>query len=311
LVARIKRFLQRISSDEIAESKQVEDRSTIEDKGDPTTPDVNPSDTEVRIHFDVPQLSVGIAQSKGIQRDKNEDSLFSLTTNLFTNDSGIQFGLFMIADGMGGHENGEVASSIATKIVSDYIISRFFRSLVSLAGVDKELSIQEIVRLGIDEAHKAIKKETPGGGSTLSLVLIMGSQMTIGHVGDSRVYLLSPDGNLQLLTKDHSLAKRLEEIGEISPEQASNHPQRNYLYRALGQGESLEPDIATYFLQPQSQIILCTDGLWGVISEKDIIQSLQLTGEPKYSCQLLVNKANALGGPDNITVILVRVPDES
>jgi protein phosphatase len=106
---------------------------------------------------------------------------------------------------------------------------------------------------GVIQAHQKIKKEALGSGTTLTAALILGDQMTIAHVGDSRAYLLNPHGNLNLLTRDHTLVKRLQEIGQITPDQASTHPQRNILYRALGQGEPFEPDIASFQLQPGSQ----------------------------------------------------------
>lgn len=260
-------------------------------------------------HLEVPQFIVGIAQSVGMQRDVNEDALITLTSNLISNNNGLQFGLYIIADGMGGHENGEVASNIAVRILLDQVLTQFYKPIISLSANESEFSVQEIIRMGMLQAHQIIKKEAVGGGSTLTAALLLGRQMTIGHIGDSRAYLFSLDGRLKQLTKDHSIVKRLEEIGQISSDQASTHPQRNYLYRAVGQGDALEPDIATYQLEPASQLILCSDGLWGVISEKDLIVELQSSAEPQYICQSLVDKANAAGGPDNISVIIVRIPE--
>jgi protein phosphatase len=99
------------------------------------------------------------------------------------------------------------------------------------------------------------------------------------------------------------------EIGQITSEQASVHPQRNLLYRALGQEDPLEPDIATFQLQPGNQILLCTDGLWGVVPENELEEVLRTSSEPQLACQTLVHLANSAGGPDNISVILVRVPE--
>jgi protein phosphatase len=113
---------------------------------------------------------------------------------------------------------------------------------------------------------------------------------------------------LKLLTHDHSLVKRLEDLGQISPEQASIHPQRNVLYRALGQPELLEPDIASFPLQPGDQLLICSDGLWGVIPEDETTRIINTTPEPQSACQALVDLANQAGGPDNISVILVRIP---
>jgi serine/threonine protein phosphatase PrpC len=263
----------------------------------------------VKTHLDMPQLIVGVAQSVGIQRDHNEDALFTLTTNLVSGEKSLYFGLYIIADGMGGHENGEIASSVAVDRLTSHVIHSLYLPLFSPLSNKLELSIQEIMQTGVIQAHQAIKKEALGSGTTLTSALILGDQMTIAHVGDSRAYMMDPDANLQLLTHDHSLVKRLEEIGQISPEQVSTHPQRNVLYRALGQGEPFEPDIATYQLQQGSQILLCTDGLWGVISDSDMEHVIRSIAEPQQACQSLTHLANLAGGPDNISVILVRMPE--
>jgi protein phosphatase len=263
----------------------------------------------VKTHLDMPQLIVGVAQSVGIQRDHNEDALFTLTTNLVSGEKSLYFGLYIIADGMGGHENGEIASSVAVDRLTSHVIHSLYLPLFSPLSNKLELSIQEIMQTGVIQAHQAIKKEALGSGTTLTSALVLGDQMTIAHVGDSRAYMMDPDANLQLLTHDHSLVKRLEEIGQISPEQVSTHPQRNVLYRALGQGEPFEPDIATFQLQQGSQILLCTDGLWGVISDSDMEHVIRSIAEPQHACQSLTHLANLAGGPDNISVILVRMPE--
>jgi protein phosphatase len=161
---------------------------------------------------------------------------------------------------------------------------------------------------GLHDAHQAIKSHTRGGGSTLTAALILGNQVTIAHVGDSRAYLVLSQGEVQLITRDHSLVKRLTEIGQITPEEALTHPQRNVLYRALGQGEPFEPDILSFQFLPGSQLVLCSDGLWGVISEKEFMDGVQSTHPPDQVCQSLVNLANNSGGPDNISIIIVRIP---
>jgi len=266
------------------------------------------SDLQVTLHLDLPQFSVGAAQSAGIQRDHNEDALFTLTTNLAAGEKNMNFGLYIIADGMGGHENGEIASSMAVDRLTSHVIRYLYLPLFSPLSNNMELSIQEIMQTGVLQAHQTIKKEASGSGTTLTTALILGDQMTIAHVGDSRAYLIDPDGNFQLLTKDHTYVKRLEEIGQLSPEQALTDPRRNILYRALGQGEPFEADIVTFQLQQGSQILLCSDGLWGVISDKDMEEVVRSLPDPQQACQTLINLANSAGGPDNLSVIIVRMP---
>lgn len=259
------------------------------------------------IHLDVPQLNIGVAQSVGMERDHNEDALFTLTTNLASDEKAINSGLYIIADGMGGHDYGELASSLAVGKLAAHVIDALFLPTILYPNNKIKFSIQEIMQAGVMEAHEAIKQEAVGGGTTLTAALIIGDQVTIAHVGDSRAYSIDPAGNIVLLTHDHTLVKRLEEIGQISPEEASNHPQRNVLYRALGQGEPFEPDISSFQLCQGCQLMLCSDGLWGVVPESQISDIIRSSPEPQLVCQSLIDSANAAGGPDNISVIIIRI----
>jgi serine/threonine protein phosphatase PrpC len=262
--------------------------------------------TVVKYSPDTRQIIVGIGQSVGIQRDSNEDSLFTITTNLISNGRIINFGLYIIADGMGGHENGELASSIAVSKLSAHVINTYYLPSISPAGHQIDISLQEMMRDGVLEAHETIKQVAMGSGTTLTAALVLGDQLTIAHVGDSRAYVINPEGQMQLLTHDHSLVKRLEEIGQITPAEASIHPKRNLLYRALGQGEKLEPDITSFPAHHGLQLLLCTDGLWGAISEDELRSIVVASADPQIACQSLIESANAAGGPDNISVIIIR-----
>lgn len=165
------------------------------------------------------------------------------------------------------------------------------------------------MQAGVQEAHKAILKQAPGGGTTLTAVLVLGEQLTIAHVGDSRAYLLHADGTMEALTRDHSLVKRLVELGQLSTEEAAIHPQRNVLYRALGQGEPFEADVSSIPLPHDCHLMLCSDGLWGVIPDDRISSLIRASSSPAAASQSLVDAANAAGGPDNITAVLVRLPE--
>ena len=156
-------------------------------------------------------------------------------------------------------------------------------------------------------AQRAIQREAPGSGTTLTAALVLGQQITIAHVGDSRAYFIYPDGRVEPLTRDHSLVKRLEELGHITADEAVNYPHRNVLYRALGQGEILDPDIFTLGFAQPGYLMLCSDGLWSVLTEQDIIHAVNEASSLQRACQNLVNAANAAGGPDNISVILVQL----
>jgi protein phosphatase len=136
--------------------------------------------------------------------------------------------------------------------------------------------------------------------------VIAGGTVALAHVGDSRAYAIYPEGHIQVLTRDHSLVKRLVELGQITPDEAAIHPQRNVLYRALGQVEPLESEILSFPTPPAGFLLLCSDGLWGLIPDEEMRTYVTAAASPTQACQALVEAANAAGGPDNITVVLVQ-----
>jgi protein phosphatase len=260
------------------------------------------------LRIDPPQLLTVCAQSVGMQREHNEDALFTLTANLACDHRSLPFGLYIVADGMGGHLYGEIASEIAVRTMASSILGKISPSLLTYEASSPSETILEIVSSAAQEAHRAIVKEAPGGGTTLTTVLILDEQLTIIHVGDSRAYLITEE-SIHPLTRDHSLVRRLVELGQITEDEVVTHPQRNVLYRALGQGEPFEPDITTLPVPVAGFLLLCSDGLWGVIPEADIQRIVMSTPHLDQACQQLVDAANAAGGPDNISAILVRLPD--
>ena len=258
-------------------------------------------------HFDLQQLVASCGQSVGKQRELNEDSLLALTSTMAGNSGNLPFGLYIVADGMGGHQFGEVASNVAIRSVAGYVIRKFQPYLFQVSSESMEESFQEIMQAAVREAQRAIQKEAPGSGTTLTAALVVGQQITVAHVGDSRAYFIQQDGRVETITRDHSLVKRLEELGHITPEEAANYPHRNVLYRALGQGEILDPDIFTVGFPQQGTLMICSDGLWGVITEQDLVRSITDAPTLQRACKNLVNAANTAGGPDNISVILVQL----
>lgn len=254
------------------------------------------------------QLVVGCAQSTGRQREHNEDALFTLSTTLSSEQNNLPFGFYIVADGMGGHQYGEVASEIAVRYMASHVIKKLYIPIFNSTPISPDESLQEIMQTGVQDAHLAITKQVPGGGTTLTAALILGDQLTIAHVGDSRAYHITKNGSMNLLTRDHSLVSRLVELGQISTDEAAVHPQRNVLYRALGQGEPFDPDIKTTHLPDSGYLFLCSDGLWGVLPDDQIHDLIMQACSPEDACRNLVEAANLAGGPDNITAILVRLP---
>jgi PPM family protein phosphatase len=257
--------------------------------------------------IELQQLVASCGQSVGKQRELNEDSLFALTATMAGNSGNLPFGLYIVADGMGGHQFGEVASNAAIRSVAGYVLKKFHPYLFQINGEPLEESFQEIMQAAVRDAQRSIQKEAPGSGTTLTAALIVGQQVTVAHVGDSRAYFIHQDGRIEPITRDHSLVKRLEELGHITPEEAANYPHRNVLYRALGQGEILDPDIFTVGFPQSGYLMICSDGLWGVITEQDLARSINEASTLQRACQNLVNAANTAGGPDNISVILVQL----
>jgi len=260
------------------------------------------------MHFEPPQLVVGCGQSTGRQRDHNEDSIFTFTVTLGNGTNTQPFGIYLVADGMGGHQYGEVASNVAVRTIASFLLRKFHPILADATATLDE-SLQEIMQAAVKEAQRAVVKAAPGSGTTLTAALIMGQQMTITHIGDSRAYSIQSDGRVSLLTRDHSLVRRLEELGQITPDEAAIHPQRNVLYRALGQADFLEADIFTAPFPQPGHLLLCSDGLWGVVSDAEIFHKVSKAKNIQTACQDLVEAANAAGGPDNISAILIQLLD--
>jgi len=257
--------------------------------------------------FDMQQLISAGGQSVGKQRELNEDSLLAITSTMAGNSGNLPFGLYIIADGMGGHQFGEVASNAAIRTVAGYVLRKFHSYLFQIKTDTMDESFQEIMLAAVTEAQRAIQREAPGSGTTLTAALVLGQQITVAHVGDSRAYFVYPDGRIEAITRDHSLVQRLQELGHISPEEAENYPHRNVLYRALGQGEILEPDIFTVAFPQPATLMICSDGLWGVVSEQDLVRSINEAPNLQRACQNLVTAANTAGGPDNISVVLAQL----
>ncbi len=257
--------------------------------------------------YEMKQLVAAVGQSVGKQREHNEDSLLALTATLSGSSESIPFGIYIVADGMGGHQFGEVASNAAVRIMGGNIMKKFHSYLFNLPTQNLQESLQELMEVSISEAHQYVQREAPGSGTTVTAALVLGQQVTIAHIGDSRAYSVFPDGRIEAITRDHSLVKRLEELGHLSKDEAAVFPHRNVLIRALGQGETLEADIFTIPFPQTGYLMICSDGLWGVIDEKDIHRSIANAPDLQRACQSMVEAANLAGGPDNITVVLAQM----
>jgi len=259
------------------------------------------------LRYEMKQLVASAGQSVGKQREHNEDSLLAVTSTISGNAESVPFGLYIVADGMGGHQFGEVASNAAVRIMAGDILKKFHSYLYTLPTQALQESLQEVMEASIKDAHRYVQREAPGSGTTVTAVLVLDQQMTIAHVGDSRAYAVYPDGRMDAITRDHSLVKRLEELGHLSKDEVANFPHRNVLIRALGQGETLEADIFTVPFPSPGYLVICSDGLWGVVNEQDVYRAVTEAPNLPRACQILVEMANAAGGPDNISVVIAQM----
>lgn len=255
-------------------------------------------------------LSFGQASDQGMVRSNNQDSAFTFYFTSETVDEFPDFGVFVVADGMGGHQDGEKASAITARTVATEILDNIYTPL--LKGVDMndpdKPTIVEVMVDAVQKANQAVREEVMDGGTTLTAVVVRGEAAHVAHVGDSRAYWITDSNEMEKITRDHSVVERLIELGQITREEAEYHEQRNVLYRAIGQNDEVEVEIHRKRLTPGTGILLCSDGLWNMVSDDEISELVKNTSDPREACEKLVALGNAHGGTDNITAILIKTP---
>ena len=230
-------------------------------------------------------------------RTGNEDN--------FTVDVDETRGVFIVADGMGGHAAGEVASEMAVQIVQ--------RELLPVHDLDGE-AVGQVVATALRKANRAIHDRTltevdkQGMGTTASVLLLSGARYMIGQIGDSRIYLLR-DGNFAQVTKDHSYVQEQVDAGFLTPEQARYHPYSNVITRCVGASQDVEPDIYRGEVRAGDLFLVASDGLTGMVDDRRLAQLLSSRAEPDRKVQALISEANGRGGLDNITAIIIQVVD--
>lgn len=227
-----------------------------------------------------------VATDVGRQRRDNEDSSYASGS------------VFVVADGMGGAQSGEVASKI--------VVDAFSSGLPETGTAEERLAV--VVQRANREIHERSRSEAAnaGMGTTVTAAYLDGDAIAIAHVGDSRAYLLR-DGELRRLTEDHSLVEELVRGGRLTEEEAAEHPQRSVITRALGIEPLVEIDTWTYPLRPGDVVLLCSDGLTSMVSEQQLQRVVVAAPTLNEAAQRLIGAANEAGGRDNITVVLFRV----
>jgi serine/threonine protein phosphatase PrpC len=243
----------------------------------------------------------------GVARNLNEDSLFALQFDKYLESVPHPMGVYVVADGMGGHSAGEVASGTIVNIIADKAVTELMASPEN----NSPEQICKWITNAMQAANKAVYelglKMGSDMGSTIVMAAVAGSTACIGHVGDSRAYLINDQG-ITTLTTDHSLVERLVATGQITREEARHHPQRNVIYRTMGDKIELDVDTSTHHLHPGDRLLLCSDGLNGMVDDETIREIVMVQAvSSQDACDKLVQAAKAAGGDDNISVVVLEL----
>lgn len=232
------------------------------------------------------RVRVGATTDVGVTRDQNEDAYL------------VRAPIYAVADGMGGHQGGEVASRLALEIVD--------RRSRDDHEVDLGAAVRDANREVLERASG--DADLSGMGTTLTLLRVEGPRVRLAHVGDSRAYLLRDD-ELRQLTDDHTLVNRMVKEGKLTESEARIHPHRSILTRALGVDGDLEVDVFTVDVDLGDRLLLCSDGLTSTVGDEEIRGILTAQRDPEAACDELVAAANRGGGPDNITVVVLDIEE--
>ena len=238
------------------------------------------------------------ATDTGLLRTHNEDAIFQFQQG--------QVSLLIVADGMGGHQAGEVASALAIETMTAALLPKLQTPSAS------QLDLGQALQAAIIEANQAIiaygdsHDDDANLGTTVTAVLVCDAEAVVANVGDSRTYLLR-DQTLTQVTNDHSYVGELVRVGILKPEALFDHPRRSLITRSLGMRNTVEVDLFPLTLQTDDQLLLCSDGLWEMVrNSAEITTILSNTPTPAAATQQLINRANHYGGEDNIAVAIAR-----
>jgi PPM family protein phosphatase len=248
---------------------------------------------------------VGAGSDVGRARERNEDATFVLTQERLASDGPQSVAILAVADGMGGQAGGDRASLAAVQGAAEYLVREVVAPFVGPEN-GRRVPLSEALGEAFRRGQRQVLTQVAGAATTLTIVLLMGRRVHVGHVGDCRAYLWRA-GCLRQLTRDHSVLARLRDLGRIDPEdKAPGDPRRNFLYRAIGQPGDLDVDLFSGTLEPEDGLLLCSDGLWGCLTNGEMAEIIGHSAAPTEACRRLIDTANARGGPDNISVILLH-----
>ncbi len=275
-------------------------------------------------------LQSGHFTDVGLVRELNEDSVLALNLTQYYESVQTQIGLYIVSDGMGGEAAGEVASRVTVRAVAEWVTDKLISASLKSTHEERiaapthtgglrlaianghEMATTEMLRKAVINANGEVlayaraNPEERGLGATVTVAMIVGDVLTIAHVGDSRCYLLSGD-RFEQLTEDHSLVQRMVNTGNLSRSEARIHPYRNVIYRSIGADEQIEIDIVRRRLSSGDMIMLCSDGLNSMLSDDQIRDIMMVNPDPNTAAKELVVAANAAGGEDNTSIIVVKI----
>jgi protein phosphatase len=253
-------------------------------------------------------MKVGYLSDRGKKRELDEDSIIIVRNNAVYGSDKDQAVLLVVADGMGGHNAGEVASRLATAKVAEemvrVMIERDQRDSFDEKG---ENPLINAVKRANSYIFNEVKKnpQYKGMGTTVTAAVVLGHTVYIGHVGDSRAYIIN-EKEIRQITTDHSLVQEMVDRGEIKREEAKEHPRKNIITRAVGIYEDIDVDIFKEYIYGEDYLLICCDGLTDMVLDEDICKMVRRYGDPQKICCELVRKANKNGGLDNISVIVAQ-----
>jgi serine/threonine protein phosphatase PrpC len=275
-------------------------------------------------------LQSGHFTDVGLIRELNEDSVLALNLTQYYESVQTQIGVYVVSDGMGGEAAGEVASRVTVRAIAEWVTDKLISASLKSTHEEKiaapthtgglrlaianghEMATTEMLKQAVIAANRevmayaAANPQERGLGATVTVAMLVGEVLTIAHVGDSRCYLLSGD-RLTQITEDHSLVQKMVNTGNLSRSEARSHPYRNVIYRSIGADDQIDIDIIRKKLTSGDMLMLCSDGLNGMLGDDQIRDILLVNPDPTVAAKELVVAANAAGGEDNTSVIVVRI----
>jgi protein phosphatase len=256
---------------------------------------------------DEPSMQAAIRCHVGARRERNEDSCFSYVSEMGGHFKMQPFGLFIVADGMGGHADGHLASKIASRTAAHHILNRLYLPMLEDNDQVMQTPIQEVLETAVQTANKAVFDYDPemDSGTTLTIALVLGRRLHVAHVGDSRLYMYAND-KLEPITSDHSLVQRLQDVGQLTAEEATFYRYGHILLRAVGQSEEVEVDTYMRLLPKSGTLMLCSDGVSGFISDAEIAEIMNQDISPEKIADGIFSASMSVGGFDNITAVVVQ-----